>query len=150
MVRNELVSDLERFLKEDAKLRKKHGVSPHAVEYDFGFPADADSAPVDAVEWSSPRTGTLRFRGKIDRIDLSPSGDTALVLDYKSGHTRNYTKMDKDPVQGGKFLQLPVYGLAARQLLGAGVNIKVAYWFVTETGKFAAPPKKSRRPEHNS
>ena len=143
MVRNELVSDLERFLKEDAKLRKKHGVSPHAVEYDFGFPADADSAPVDAVEWSSPRTGTLRFRGKIDRIDLSPSGDTALVLDYKSGHTRNYTKMDKDPVQGGKFLQLPVYGLAARQLLGAGVDIKVAYWFVTETGKFALRPPRN-------
>ena len=118
MVRDEMVSDLARFLREDDKQRKKHGVSPHAVECDFGFPCGADSGPVDAVEWSSPRTGTLRFRGKIDRIDLSPSGDTALVLDYKSGHTRNYSNMDKDPVQGGKFLQLPVYGLAAPSAAG--------------------------------
>ena len=143
LVRDEMVGDLERFLKEDAKLRKKHGVSPHATESAFGFPGDEDSATLDSVEWSSARTGTLRFRGFIDRIDLSPSGDTALVLDYKSGKTNAYANMDKDPVQRGKRLQLPVYGLAARQLLGDAVDIKVAYWFVTENGKFATrPPRK--------
>ena len=143
LVRDEMVSDLERFLKEDAKLRKKQGVSPHAVESVFGFTGDEDSATLDSVEWSSARTGTLRFRGFIDRIDLSPSGDTALVLDYKSGKTNAYANMDKDPVQRGKRLQLPVYGLAARQLLGDAVDIKVAYWFVTENGKFATrPPRK--------
>ena len=51
--------------------------------------------------------------------------------------------MDKDPVQGGKFLQLPVYGLAAHQLLDDGINIKVAYWFVTEKGKFATRPPRN-------
>ena len=143
LVRDEMVSDLERFLKEDAKLRNKQGVSPHAVESVFGFNGDEDSATLDSVEWSSARTGTLRFRGFIDRIDLSPSGDTALVLDYKSGKTSAYANMDKDPVQRGKRLQLPVYGLAARQLLGEGVNVLVAYWFVTENGKFATrPPRK--------
>ena len=143
LVRDEMVGDLERFLKEDAKLRNRQGVSPHAVESVFGFPGDEDSATLDSVEWSSARTGTLRFRGFIDRIDLSPSGDTALVLDYKSGKTNAYANMDKDPVQRGKRLQLPVYGLAARQLLGDAVNIKVAYWFVTENGKFATrPPRK--------
>ena len=143
LVRDEMVGDLERFLKEDAKLRNKQGVSPHAVESVFGFPGDEDSATLDSVEWSSARTGTLRFRGFIDRIDLSPSGDTALVLDYKSGKTNAYANMDKDPVQRGKRLQLPVYGLAARQLLGDAVDIKVAYWFVTENGKFATrPPRK--------
>ena len=143
LARDEMLSDLERFLKEDAKLRKKHGVSPHAVENAFGFSRKEDQTPLDWVEWSSARTGTLRFRGFIDRIDLSPSGDTALVLDYKSGKTNAYANMDKDPVQRGKRLQLPVYGLAARQLLGDAVDIKVAYWFVTENGKFATrPPRK--------
>ena len=143
LARNEMLSDLERFLKEDAKLRRKHGVSPHAVECAFGFPEDEHPTPLDSVEWTSARTGTLRFRGFIDRIDLSPSGDTALVLDYKSGKTNAYANMDKDPVQRGKRLQLPVYGLAARQLLGDAVDIKVAYWFVTENGKFATrPPRK--------
>jgi len=145
LAKTKMLSDLKRFLKEDAKLRREHGVSPHAVESAFGFPEDEDSAPVGAVEWSRAPTATLRFRGKIDRIDLSPSGDTALVLDYKTGHTRNYTNMDRDPVQRGKFLQLPVYGLAARQLLRDGVDIKVAYWFVTETGKFATRPPKQKR-----
>ena len=143
LVRDEMVGDLERFLKEDAKLRRKHGVSPHAVECAFGFPEDEHPTPLDTVEWSSDKTGTLRFRGKIDRIDLSSSGDTGLVLDYKSGKTDYYKNMDKDPVQRGKRLQLPVYGLAARQLLGDGVNVLVAYWFVTEDGKFVTrPPRK--------
>ncbi len=140
LARDEMLSDLEKFLKEDAKLRKKHGVSPHAVESAFGFSGNEDETPPQSVEWSSARTGTLRFRGFIDRIDLSPSGDTALVLDYKTGGTSSYANMNKDPLQRGKRLQLPVYGLAARQLLGHGVNIKVAYWFVTEKGKFATRP----------
>ena len=140
LARDEMLSDLERFLKEDAKLRKKHGVSPHAVENAFGFSRKEDQTPLDWVEWSSARTGTLRFRGFIDRIDLSPSGDTALVLDYKTGGTSSYANMNKDPVQRGKLLQLPVYGLAARQLLGDEVNIKVAYWFVTEKGNFKTRP----------
>lgn len=140
MVRDQMTGDLERFLKEDAKLRKKHGVSPHAVESSFGFSANEDESPLHSVEWSNAKTGTLRFRGFIDRIDLSLSGNTALVLDYKSGGTSSYANMNKDPLQRGKLLQLPVYGLAARQLLGAGINIKVAYWFVTEKGKFATRP----------
>ncbi|MDE0196736.1 MAG: PD-(D/E)XK nuclease family protein [Caldilineaceae bacterium] len=140
LVRDQIISDLEKFLKEDAKLRKKHGVSPHAVESSFGFAGNEDETPLQSVEWSSARTGTLRFRGFIDRIDISPSGDTALVLDYKSGGTSSYANMNKDPLQRGKLLQLPVYGLAARHLLGAGIDIKVAYWFVTEKGKFTTRP----------
>ncbi len=142
LAKDEMLSDLERFLMEDAKLRKKHGVSPHAIENAFGFSRNDNQTPLDSVKWSSAKTGTLRFRGFIDRIDLSPSGDTALVLDYKSGGTSSYANMNKDPVQRGKLLQLPVYGLAARQLLGDGVDIEVAYWFVTEKGNFKTRPPK--------
>ena len=142
LAQSEIREDLKRFLEEDAKLRRKHGVSPHAVESTFGFPEDEHPTPLDSVEWAGAKTGMLRFRGKIDRIDLSPSGDTALVLDYKTGGTGSYANMNKDPVQRGKLLQLPVYGLAARQLLGEGIDVRVAYWFVTEKGKFATRPPK--------
>ena len=140
LARDEMLSDLDRFLEEDTKLRSKYGVSPHAVESAFGLPGNDDQATLDSVEWSSAKTGTIRLRGKVDRIDLAPSGDTALVLDYKSGGTSSYANMNKDPVQRGKLLQLPVYGLAARQLLGDRVDVRVAYWFVTEKGKFSTRP----------
>ena len=142
LAQSEILNDLNRFLDEDAKLRRKHGVSPHAFESAFGIPRHEQPPPLGPVEWSSAQTGPLRFRGFIDRIDLSPSGDTALVLDYKSGGTGEYTNLNKDPVRRGTRLQLPVYGLAARQLLGDGVDIQVAYWFVTAKEKFVTRPPK--------
>lgn len=140
----EIRSDLSRFLEEDFELREKHGVSPHSVESAFGISphSDDEEPPQEPVEWSSAETGMIRFRGLIDRIDVSPSGDAALVLDYKTGGTTEYTNMDKDPVRRGTRLQLPVYGLAARQLLGDGVDVKVAYWFVSAKGNFKTRPQK--------
>ena len=86
--------------------------------------------------------GQDQVSGVIDRIDVSPSGDVALVLDYKTGGTTEYTNMDKDPVRRGTRLQLPVYGLAARQLLGDGVDVLAAYWFVSAKGNFKTRPQK--------
>ncbi len=140
LAKDEMLNDLDKFLKEDAKLRSKYGVSPRTVESEFGFSGKENQTPLKPVEWPNARTGAIRFRGVIDRIDLSMSGDTALVLDYKTGGTSSYANMNKDPVQRGKLLQLPVYGLAARQLLGDEVDIKVAYWFVTEKGNFKTRP----------
>ena len=140
----EILGDLGRFLEEDFDLRHKYGVSPHSVESAFGTSRhQPENSPVQAaVEWSSAETGTIRFRGVIDRIDVSPSGDAALVLDYKTGGTTEYTNMDKDPVRRGMRLQLPVYGLAARQLLGDGVDVLAAYWFVSAKGNFKTRPQK--------
>ncbi|MCY4529867.1 MAG: PD-(D/E)XK nuclease family protein [Chloroflexi bacterium] len=140
----EIRGDLRRFLEEDFDLRHKHGVSPHAAESAFGTSGhDREDTQAQApVEWSSAATGTIRFRGIIDRIDVSPSGDAALVLDYKTGGTTQYSNMDKDPVRRGTRLQLPVYGLAARQLLGEGVELKAAYWFVSAKGNFKTRPQK--------
>ena len=140
----EILGDLRRFLEEDFDLRHKYGVSPHSVESAFGTSRhQPENSPVQAaVEWSSAETGTIRFRGVIDRIDVSPSGDAALVLDYKTGGTTEYTNMDKNPVRRGTRLQLPVYGLAARQLLGDGVDVLAAYWFVSAKGNFKTRPQK--------
>lgn len=142
VAKEEMRSDLIRFLQEDFKLRKKYNVSPHQVEAAFGpvRPGRAGGPPQQPVEWSGRKAGPLRFRGFIDRIDLSPNGTDALVLDYKTGATNAYANMDRDPIQMGRRLQLPVYGLAARRLLGEDVNIHVAYWFVSEKGNFKTRP----------
>ena len=148
VAQEEIRSDLLGFLEADLKLRKKYGVSPHAVEVAFG-PVQhrrGDTVPQEPVEWSSRKTGTVRFRGFIDRIDISPDGNTVLVLDYKTGGTRGYANMNKDPVQRGKRLQLPVYGLAARQLLGDRFEVIVAYWFVSAKEKFALRPPRNAAP----
>ena len=144
IARTEILSDLSRFLEEDFDLRSKHGVSPHSVESAFGISRRLEESVEEQapVEWSSAETGMVRFRGVMDRIDVSPDGDSALVLDYKTGGTTEYTNMDKDPVRRGTRLQLPVYGLAARQLLGDWVDVKVAYWFVSDKGNFKTRPQK--------
>ena len=135
----EITSDLRTFLDADLKLRQTHGVAPHSVESAFGTSRQQpENASVQGpVEW-----GTLKFRGVIDRIDVSPLGDTALVLDYKTGGMGEYTNMSKDPIRRGTRLQLPVYGLATRELLGQGMEVLVAYWFVSSKGEFKTRPPK--------
>lgn len=138
----EIRSDLQTFLDEDFKLRMRHGVAPYGVESEFGTSRrqPGEATVQGPVEW-----GTLRFRGVIDRIDVSPLGDTALVLDYKTGGMSEYTNMTKDPIRRGTRLQLPVYGLAARELLGQGMEVLVAYWFVSSRGEFKTRPPKPAR-----
>ena len=123
-------------------MRQRYGVSPHSTELAFGTVShkseNAETAP--HVEWSHPDVGTLRFRGIVDRIDVSPSGKTALVIDYKTGGAGVYDAMKKDPVDRGRRLQLPVYGLAARQHVGTDVKVFVAYWFISTRGGFVMRP----------
>ncbi len=136
MARAEIRRDLHAFLDADSKIRADHGVSPYAAELSFGM-TDSEFLP---LEWND-----LRFRGVIDRIDVSPDGKTALVLDYKTGGTWGYTNMDDDPVRRGTRLQLPVYARAAQKRLGSGVDVKAAYWFVSSRGKFETRPQKPVR-----
>jgi ATP-dependent helicase/nuclease subunit B len=135
-------SDLSTFLEEDSRIRREYGVSPHSVELTFGTPRhrrrDATAAP--PVELPAHGTSTLSFRGIIDRLDVSASGEKALVIDYKTGSPGPFARLDKDPVDRGKHVQLPVYGLAVRQLLGENVDIRVAYWFVSTRGGFKMRP----------
>lgn len=132
MARAEIRRDLHTFLDADSEIRKTHGVSPIEAELSFGMP----NSEFPPLEWNN-----LRFRGVIDRIDVSPDGKTALVLDYKTGGTWGYTNMDDDPVRRGTRLQLPVYALAAQQMLGSGVDVKAAYWFVSSGGGFKTRPR---------
>ncbi|HUJ70931.1 MAG TPA: PD-(D/E)XK nuclease family protein [Verrucomicrobiae bacterium] len=76
----------------------------------------------------------VRLRGKIDRIDLSDDGRRARVLDYKTG--RQPRSARDDSLAGGETLQLPLYILAAQQLLPKVTVESASYLFFTLRGGY--------------
>ncbi len=84
---------------------------------------------------------TLRLRGKIDLIAVSKSSERALVLDFKSGNSSSYTDIDNDVTASGTKLQLPIYSLMAREILGADTDLSAAYWFVFHDKSIRLRPK---------
>ena len=76
----------------------------------------------------------VRLRGKIDRIDRSANGQHARVLDYKTGKLP--PGLRDDSLAGGEALQLPLYLLAAEQLL-PGITVDAAsYLYFTLRGGY--------------
>jgi len=67
------------------------------------------------VRFDAGKDIEVLFGGRIDRLDLSESGARARVVDYKTGNPKGV----KDPLDRGRHLQLPVYLLAAAELLGS-------------------------------
>ena len=124
-------ADLDRFLEEDAKLREQFGTASIVAETRFG---DGEAWP-EAVD---EETG-IRFRGVIDRVDFNADGTPALIIDYKTGKSDSYRGQDKDPIDRGRHLQLGVYSLASRHLLGSE-KVRAVYWFLTSTGGFRFAP----------
>jgi ATP-dependent helicase/nuclease subunit B len=68
------------------------------------------------------------FRGRIDRVDRLPDGGIR-VVDYKTGRSSGYPV---DRFAGGTQLQLPIYLLAAAELLNAASG-EGLYFFLRET-----------------
>ena len=76
---------------------------------------------------------TIQLRGQIDLIAISPERDRALVLDFKTGRS-SYTAIEKDITDSGTKLQLPIYSIVAKEILGQSTDIETAYWFVFLSG----------------
>jgi ATP-dependent helicase/DNAse subunit B len=76
----------------------------------------------------------VRLRGKIDRIDLSDDGRLARVLDYKTGRLPG--RVRDDSLAGGEALQLPLYILAAQQLLPKASVESASYLYFTLRGGY--------------
>lgn len=131
-----ILTDLETFLDADAELRSRFGVSPAEVEARFGLGGDS----WDEASWKMPDGSQFGFRGLIDRVDISPDGSSALVLDYKTGSKRPYEGLESDPIDKGQRLQLAVYSLAAQGRLGPDADVRAAYWFTTTRGDFTLVP----------
>jgi hypothetical protein len=104
--------------------------------------SDPASRPVE-VEWSfGERAGrpvvlelddgrSVRFAGRLDRVDETPLG--ARVIDYKSGAGSTERSRIKERLS----VQLPVYRLALRQAGGRDyAGIACVYRLVTRRGGF--------------
>lgn len=79
----------------------------------------------------------IRITGQIDRIDVGRIGQLTVfnVIDYKSGRSEIIFKQEH--LQTGKQLQLPLYALAAEELLLADQQaeaMSVGYWSVQKSG----------------
>ena len=130
--KEEILSDLDTFLEEDANLRHAHGSTSIEVELKFG--SEGDTPTVTNAE--SP----LRFRGQIDRVDLTADGRSVLVIDYKTGRPDYFRGLEKDAIDRGKHLQLAIYSLAAREIFPNAEQVRAAYWFATTKGGFRRLP----------
>ncbi|HEX5641567.1 MAG TPA: PD-(D/E)XK nuclease family protein, partial [Thermoleophilia bacterium] len=101
------------------------GSRPVAVEWRFG---EAVARPV-AVDL--PLGRSVRFAGRLDRVDETPSG--ARVIDYKSGAGGT----ERARIKEGLSVQLPVYRLALRQAGDKDYGaITCLYRLVTRRGGF--------------
>ena len=127
-----MLSDLDAFLEEDANLRQTLGSTSIEVELKFG--SEGNTPTVTDAE--SP----LRFRGQIDRLDLTADGRSVLVIDYKTGKPDYFRGLDKDAIDRGKHLQLAIYSLAAREIFPNSEQVRAAYWFATTKGGFKQVP----------
>ena len=126
---------LQEFLFQDDERRSDDLLTPVAAEMAFGF----DGAEPFVLHLSDGRA--LRFRGRIDRVDRAVGGGL-VVTDFKTGKKQYYNKVSEDlPDANGQYLQLPLYGLAARERLARpDADVEARYWFLTDGGRVVGHP----------
>lgn len=131
----ELEQLLGEWLDREIREAETEGVQPVALELRFSVRPGAELPP---VVYRIDDERSIRFSGRIDRIDRIERGGRVVyrVVDYKTGKM-SYLK-DDDTLQGGRFFQLPVYLLAAQQYAGRdGVaGIEAQYYKVSWAGGF--------------
>ncbi len=117
--------ELSRFFDED-----DDDAEPLAAELTFGRRGEVP------VVLTLPDGREIGFSGSADRVDRLPSG-TLRVTDYKTGGDYKYRGLANDPVDRGRLLQLPLYGLAARARFGDhATQVESRYWMVAEKSDF--------------
>ena len=127
--RDDVIRIVRRLLHEDDRRRAAEQTVQTHSEHPFG----SDDIPEVAVPLSDGRI--VRFRGKIDRIDLSADGTRSLVVDYKTG-TKESLGAVQTKMKNGSRLQLPLYAVAARQLFPEA-EVSARYWFVNDAAKYS-------------
>ena len=103
--RTQLVEDLTLAVAADACWSEADGPMPSLFELSFG----TQQAPV-TLRLGNGRS--LQFRGRIDRVDRCADGRRLRIIDYKTGKGST----EKEQVEAGRNIQLPVYQLAGRTL----------------------------------
>jgi len=112
------------------------GWSYHQPEAGFGPPEYGPDYQHPPVELALPDGSTVRFLGKVDRVDRRTDG-TVRVIDYKTGKPDKFKDLSQeDPTAGGTKFQLPVYGLFARLLQqDPAAPVSAEYWFISRAGE---------------
>jgi len=131
--KDEVLRDLLGFLDADRAWLEEQNLEPLWAEKSFGF-GHADSLePLNIILKDGSE---LSFRGMIDRVDVSKDKKKIVVTDYKTGSSYSYRNMDKDPLDAGRRLQLPLYSLAAKRSLDGVEEAQGSYWFVSASSNF--------------
>jgi ATP-dependent helicase/DNAse subunit B len=104
-VRRRLQADLERYLEHAAD--QDSPLEPTHLELSFGFPEEEPGLPaLDLGEG-------VQVRGRIDRVDLDPSGTEAVVYDYKGSHAPEAGRWTRE-----RSFQVALYMRVAESLPG--------------------------------
>ncbi len=118
-------SALDSFVDHEAALDAARGLVPTHFEIGFGKKVKGELEYLRIAGGKEP----VLIGGKIDRIDISADGKSALIIDYKRSQ-RNLLKK----IEEGLELQLPIYMLAAKRLLGLRV-MGAEHRILTKPGK---------------
>lgn len=126
--RDMIIAAIPQFLDVDATIRTEPAMSPGEAELGFGF----DGQPTASVATS--RGTSVHLRGAIDRLDVSPDGRAARVIDYKTGKASNFAKAlgNREKVQD------LVYSAAVRALRPDVEEALVSFLFVPNGGEVAS------------
>ena len=122
-----------RFGWREPRYLQQFGLQPHACEWAFGGEVDDEDERALAEplhNQQQPRSVVyplangqqIALCGVIDRIDLSPQRDVALVLDYKLGSAPSSADFRE-----GRVVQGLLYVHAVRSILREGTQIVLAY-----------------------
>ena len=113
-------SDLRHWILRDNKLRAD-GWKPLRAELRFRD-----------LELRLPSGEVFHVNGSIDRVDTDRHSNLR-VWDYKTGQSRNFSRLKQDnPTASGRFLQLPIYAIAAETSFGRGpLPTQAKYWFLS-------------------
>ena len=139
-----IFEDLDQWLELELAQQSGSDLHPHAFEVRFGPNWYGDDSPADGYSVDEPLEvhfdgGTLRFHGRIDRIDWNADVSAFRVVDYKTGRS---SKEGEDQFTQGQTLQLPIYLLAASHALRQhGVEVsteagQAEYFYATRRGEF--------------
>ena len=108
----------------DKTITQLHEASMGWVPIAFEVPFGLRGSPPLEVEMDS---GMIKLRGFIDRVDKDTDGNFR-IIDYKLGSS----KLSGKDLEEGRRIQLPVYGLAARDVLGYGEPVDGFYWAINQ------------------
>lgn len=133
--RQQIEEDLERWYDDEVREAAACDFRPAAFEARFGTLPYGDGDEDTTYSKDAPLELTvagrsMKFRGRIDRIDLG--GGRFRVIDYKTGKTK-----PKGVLRRGESMQLPIYMHAGAHLMGLPAERGEAqYYFVSSKGGF--------------